>query len=129
MNRRISGRWPPKAMLEKIQFFLNQYGEVPIPSRCPITGAPRCLRTSCHHYRPREFVREIGDRCAHPDAVAAAVDRQQREFDYRVAANTRRWVRVEQLALAALKDRELTDAQRDAWRARLDVASRKAAGG
>ena len=127
-TRRISGCWPPKTMLERIQFFLDHSGAVPIPSRCPITGDPRCLRNSCHHYRPDLFTIGIGERCAHCDAVAAAVDRQQRELDFHAATDTLDWSRAEQLALAALQDRELTEAQRAVWRERLDVASRKTGG-
>ena len=129
-TRRISGRWPPKTMLERTRFFLDHSGGVPIPSRCPITGGPRCLRNSCHHYyHPDIFTIGIGERCAHCDAVAAAVDRLQRELDFHAATNTLDWRRAEPLALAALQDRELTDARRAAWRERLDVASRKAADG
>ena len=50
---------------------------------------------------------------------------RQRELDFHVATNTLDWDRAEHLALEALQDRTLTAAERDAWRARLDVASRR----
>ena len=51
--------------------------------------------------------------------------RRQRELDFHVVSNMLDWDRAEQLALEALQDRTLTAAERDAWRARLDVASRR----
>ena len=103
-------------MPEKIRSFINEYGAVPIPSRCPILD-DCCIRHSCHHYRHDDLTHDLGERCAESNAVAAAVDRHQREIEYRGAANTDQWHRAEQLAKAALQDREMTDAQRDAWRA------------
>ena len=40
---------------------------VPIPPRCPVTGARHCHRDGCRHYRG-----EGEGRCAHPEAIAAA---------------------------------------------------------
>ena len=61
--------------------------------------------------------------------MAAGVDRQQREQAYHAATNMLEWRRAEQLALAVLQDCTLTDAERDAWRARLDGVIRKIEGG
>ena len=108
-----------------VQEWADFYSAV-IPCRCPLSGAPRCLRNSCPYYRPRDFAHILKERCTHPAAVlAAGVDPRQREPDFHVAANTLNWLRAEQLALAGLQDRNLTKAQRDIWAKRLAVVSRR----
>ena len=46
---------------------------VPIPRRCPVTGARQCHRDGCRHYRG-----EGEGRCAHPEAIAAAAKKRRR---------------------------------------------------
>ena len=48
---------------------------------------------------------------------------QRRERDFHAATHALDWHRAEQLALAALQDRDLTDTERDAWRERPAVVS------
>ena len=43
---------------------------------------------------------------AHPDAVAAGDAPRQRELDFHAAAAAGNWHRAEQLAIAALQDRD-----------------------
>ena len=105
------------------------YGAVPIPSKCPVTGTRTCQRKNCQHYRYSDLARDLDERCAHSAAVAAAVDRQQRELDFHAATQVRDWHRAEQLALAAREDNKLTAAERDVWCERLDAASREITGG
>ena len=52
------------------------------------------------------------------------LDGQRRERDFHAATHALHWHRAEQLALAALQDRDLTDAERDAWRERRAAARR-----
>ena len=52
------------------------------------------------------------------------VRRRRREQDFHSATHALDWHRAEQLALAALQEGELSDAERDAWRERRDVARR-----
>ena len=49
---------------------------------------------------------------------------QRRERDFHAATHALDWHRAEQLAVAALQDRDLTDAERDAWRERRAAARR-----
>ena len=51
------------------------------------------------------------------------LDRWHQERDFHTATNAGDWHRAEQLALAALQH-DLTDTERDAWRARLDATRR-----
>ena len=46
---------------------------VPIPARCPVTGARTCYRDGCTHYHS-----EHDGRCSHPDALAANRSRRRR---------------------------------------------------
>lgn len=112
-------------MLEVIQHHLDSASAVPIPSRCPKTGLSHCERKNCRYYQYSDDARDLGERCVEPSAVAAGGDRQQREQDFHVATDTLDWHRAEQLALAGLQDADLTAVERDAWRARLDVVTRK----
>ena len=57
-----------------IQEWLDWLSAVPIPSRCPITGLLHCERKDCRYYLYSDDARDLGERCAHPDAVAAVVD-------------------------------------------------------
>ena len=112
-----------------IQEWLDWLSAVPIPSRCPITGLLHCERKDCRYYLYSDDARDLGERCAHPDAVAAVVDPRQRELDFHAAATAGNWHRAEQLTLAALQDRDLSDAERYAWRERRDAARRGLARG
>ena len=47
--------------------------DVPIPRRCPVTGARQCHRDGCRHY-----CGEGEGRCAHPEAIAAAAKKRRR---------------------------------------------------
>ena len=51
-------------------------------------------------------------------------DRWRAELDFHAATNAGDWRRAEQLALVALQDGDLTEAERYAWRERCDVARR-----
>lgn len=55
---------------------------------------------------------------------AINADRWRAELDFHAATNAGDWQRAEQLALAALQDGDLTEAERYAWRERCDVARR-----
>ena len=112
-----------------IQERVDFYGAVPIPSQCPLTGTPTCQRKDCQHYRYSDLARDLDECCAHSAAVAAAVDRQQRELDFHAATQDRDWHRAEQLALAAREDSKLAAAERDVWCERLDAVSREITGG
>ena len=52
------------------------------------------------------------------------VELWNRERDFHAAANAGDWHRAERLALAALQEDALTDAERYAWRERRDAARR-----
>ena len=52
------------------------------------------------------------------------LDGQRRERDFHAATHALDWHRAEQLTVAALQDRDLTDAERDAWRERRAAARR-----
>ena len=98
-------------------------------SRALLAATRTCQRKDCRHYRYSDLACDLDERCAHSAAVAAAVDRQQRELDFHAATQDRDWHRAEQLALAAREDNELTAAEREVWCERLDAASREITGG
>ena len=52
------------------------------------------------------------------------VRRRSREQDFHATTHVLDWHRAEQLALEALQEGELSDAERDAWRGRRDAARR-----
>ena len=56
--------------------------------------------------------------------MSRQLDRQRRERDFHAATHALDWHRAEQLAVAALQDRDLTDAERDVWRERRAAARR-----
>ena len=56
--------------------------------------------------------------------MSRQLDGQRRERDFHAATHALHWHRAEQLAVAALQDRDLTDAERDAWRERRAAARR-----
>ena len=48
--------------------------------------------------------------------MSRQLDGRRRERDFHAATHALHWHRAEQLAVAALQDRDLTDAERDVWR-------------
>ena len=54
---------------------------------------------------------------------------RRRDLDFHAAANAGDWHGAEHLALAALQDRDLSDAERYAWRERRAAARRGLARG
>ena len=54
--------------------------------------------------------------------MSRQLDGQRRERDFHAATHALDWHRAEQLAVAALQDRDLTDAERDVWRERRAAA-------
>ena len=56
--------------------------------------------------------------------MSRQLDGQRRERDFHAATHALDWHRAEQLAVAALQDRDLTDTERDAWRERRAAARR-----
>ena len=54
-------------------------------SRALLAATRTCQRKDCRHYRYSDLARDLDERCAHSAAVAAAVDRQQRELDFHAA--------------------------------------------
>ena len=60
--------------------------------------------------------------------MSRQLDPWRRDLDFH-AANAGDWRHAEQLALAVLQDRDLSDAERDAWREGRDAARRGIARG
>ena len=56
--------------------------------------------------------------------MSRQLDGQRRERDFHDAIHALDWHRGEQLALAALQEADLSDAERDAWRVRRAAARR-----
>ena len=57
--------------------------------------------------------------------MSRQLDGQRRERDFHDAIHALDWPRAEQLALAALQEADLSEAERDAWRARRAAAAER----